>query len=312
MRVFVTGGSGFLGRALMERLQAASHYVVAPGSSLVNLQNQGSLKDFESDHYDLIFHLAAWTRAGDFCRRHGGEQWIVNNQINTNVLAWWQKSQPQAKLVALGTSVSYINEDAMSEDLYMDGNPKPDYYAYAMSKRMLWAGMTELGRQFGLRYLYLVPSTLYGPGYPTDGRPLHFIYDLIHKILRGHLFGEPVMLWGDGHQRRELVFIDDFVQAATKLADNPNNLIVNIGAGEDYSIRQFAQLICDFAGFDFSRIQFDVNQFVGARSKVLDTHLLNTLLPDFKRTPLAEGIRQTIAWMRTEPFYMGRSAHDSA
>jgi len=216
------------------------------------------------------------------------------------VLAWWQASQPQAKLVALGTSVSYATEADLSEEAYMQGLPSDKFLAYAMSKRMLYAGLLSLHKQFGLRYLYLVPSTLYGPGYHTDGRQMHFIFDLIRKILRGQLYGEPVELWGDGYQRRELVYLDDFVRLALRLAAERDNDLINIGAGEEHTIRHFAELICARVGYDFARIQFNTDRYVGARSKCLNVAKLRRLAPDFQLTPLADGLSRTIDWFLSE------------
>ena len=185
---------------------------------------------------------------------------VINQQINTNTLSWWQKYQPQAKLIAFGTSVSYAVEENLSEDNYMLGIPNEKFYSYAMTKRMLYSGLVSLRRQFGMRYLYAVPSTLYGPGYHTDGRQMHFIFDLIRKIIRGKEYGEQVVLWGDGNQRRELVYIDDFIQILLRLSERLDNELINIGAGEDYSIRDFASHICDLIGYDYSLISFDTTK----------------------------------------------------
>ncbi len=296
MKIFMTGGSGFVGSHLRAALQNAGHTVVTATSRECDLTRQGQLESIDHGVYDQIYHLAAWTQAGDFCLNHGGEQWIINQQINVNVLAWWQQRQPQAKLITLGTSVSYSTEEDLSEAKYMSGTPSTRYYGYAMTKRMLYAGLISLSRQFGLKYLYLIPSTLYGPDYHVDGRPMHFIYDLIRKILRGKLYGEPVVLWGDGYQRRELVWIGDFVQLAQRLADVCENELINIGGGEEYTIRQFAQIICEQVGYDFKNIQFDKSQFVGAKSKFLAIAKVRRLVPEFAITPIAEGLKQTIEW----------------
>src|SRR5207247_959924 len=80
-------------------------------------------------------------------------------------------------------------------------------------KRMMLVGLQALAAQYGLEYLYLIPSTLYGPGYHTEGRQRHFIFDLIHKIIRGQSFGEPVELWTDGHHKRELIVAQEIVSA---------------------------------------------------------------------------------------------------
>lgn len=96
----------------------------------------------------------------------------------------------------MGTSCAYAPDSDLVEDNYMGGEPIDSLYTYAMTKRMLYQGARALNRQFGLRYFCAVPSTLFGIGYNTDGRQMHFIFDLIRKIIRGKEFGGPVILWG--------------------------------------------------------------------------------------------------------------------
>ncbi|XTZ19805.1 MAG: NAD-dependent epimerase/dehydratase family protein, partial [cyanobacterium endosymbiont of Rhopalodia fuxianensis] len=168
------------------------------------------------------------------------------------------------------------------------------------TKRMLYAGLLALNKQYGLKYLCLVPSTLYGPGYHTDGRQMHFIFDLIRKIIRGKLYGEPVVLWGDGTQLRELVFVKDFAKIATQLTAITDNDLINIGAGEEYTIRHFAKLICEEVDYDFNQIKFDTSRYIGARSKCLVVDKLKESLPNFKLTPLELGLAKTIEWFWLE------------
>jgi GDP-L-fucose synthase len=297
MRVLVTGATGFLGTSLCAQLGARGDEVVRLGSKNCDLTKPGSLRAFHHVRYDQIYHLAAWTQAGDFCLSHSGEQWLINQQINTNVLAWWQTTQPQAKLIAMGTSCAYPPHGDLTEDRFLEGQPIESLFTYAMTKRMLYVGLLALAKQYGLKYLCLVPSTLYGPGYHTDGRQMHFIFDLIRKILRGKLHGEPIVLWGDGLQSRELVYVDDFARIALWLADEVDNELVNIGAGQEFAIRHFAQLICEEVGYDYRRIEFDTSRYVGARSKCLSVAKLRRLLPGVGLTPLKEGLAETIAWM---------------
>ena len=299
MRILVTGASGFLGTHLCKRLEADGHKLAKPSSRECNLTEQGALERHlakDKGKFDRIIHLAAWTQAGDFCLRHPGEQWVINQRINTDVLEYWKEQQPQAKLIFMGTSCSYDPALPLSEENYMKGEPIDSLYTYAMSKRMLYQGARALSGQYGLKYLCLVPSTLYGPGYHTDGRQMHFIFDLIRKILRGKTYGEPVVLWGDGHQRRELVHVDDFAEAMISLDAKAENELVNIGAGEDHSIREFAQMICKEVGYDFSKIKFDTTRYVGAKSKCLRVEKMQSRIPGFRMVPLQKGLQATIEW----------------
>lgn len=309
MRILVTGASGFLGRALSAHLEACGHEVTGLSSRDCDLTRGDSLeRRLEGQRYERIYHLAAWTQAGDFCLYHQGEQWIINQLINTHVLKWWQRHQAEAKLVAIGTSCAYPPDRELCEENYMQGEPIESLYAYAMTKRMLLAGLRALQQQYGLRYFYAVPSTLYGPGYHADGRQMHFIFDLVRKIIRGRELGERVILWGDGYQRREVVYLADFVEALERVSESVDNAIVNIGSGEDHTIREFADVICDIVGYPRERIEYDLSRYVGARAKRLEVRRLRSLLPTFSPTPLRRGLEATVQWFYESRAYLGGEA----
>ena len=293
MKVFVTGGGGFLGQSLVRELLAQGFDVDAPSRTECDLTMPISEQNVT---YDCIFHLAAWTQAGDFCLRYPGDQWLYNQKINTHVLDWWCTRQPQAKLVFMGTSCVYSPTSSLTEKEFLVGEPIESLYTYAMTKRMLFQGASALSQQYGLNYLCAVPSTLYGPGYHTDGRQMHFIFDLIRKIIRGREFGEQVTLWGDGNQKREIVYVHDFVRILLDLNATFNNEIFNIGAGEEFSIRHFAQLICDYVGYDFDKISFDIQKYVGAKSKCLSVDKVRSSTHQYDLTSLDDGLRKTIDW----------------
>ncbi len=301
MKILVTGATGFLGATLCRELAARGHSITPLSSKLADLTQPNALDPFNNTAYDQVFHLAAWTQAGDFCLSHSGEQWVINQRINTNVLAWWQKHQPQAKMITIGTSCAYDPSLPLVEENYLLGTPVESLSSYAYTKRMMYVGLVALQKQYGLKHLTLVPSTLYGPGYHTDGRQMHFIFDLARKILQALSGGPGVVLWGDGHQRRELISVKDFASIAISLSESAENTLVNIGAGRDYTIREFAGLICSLVGYDAGRIVYDTDRYVGAKSKLLNVQKLRSALPHHVSTPLDEGLTEMINWLKSTP-----------
>ena len=305
MKIFVTGGGGFLGKSLLGALETNETTVHAPSSADCDLTQQESLSQFTDIKYDYIYHLAAWTQAGDFCLHHPGEQWLINQRINTNVLSWWHQHQPQAKLISIGTSCSYAEGDGLREENYMRGEPISSLYTYAMTKRMLLAGKMALQSQFGLRWLCLVPTTLYGGGYHNDGRQMHFIFDLVRKILRGKHFGDNVQLWGDGYQTRELIYVSDFINIMLRLSKEVDNEVVNVGFGHNHTIRQFAGQICDVVGYDAGKIEYDETRYTGARQKSLANDKLLRLVPNAEdyHTGLQTGMEAVVQWFEETRAY---------
>jgi GDP-L-fucose synthase len=311
MNIIISGASGFLGTHLCSFLEKSGHFLTRLNSRNCNLCDEGSLGNFNKPKYDLIFHLAAWTQAGDFCLKHPAEQWVINQRINTNMLEWWQESQPQAKFIFIGTSCAYPPGGSLRETEFMTGEPIESLYTYAMTKRMLFQGAKAMEKQYGLKWLCAVPSTLYGSAYHLDGRQMHFIFDLIRKIIRGKEYGEKVILWGDGHQRRELVLVDDFVCMLWRLAESQENELFNVGAGEEYSIRAFADMICDFIGYNPKNIEYDTDRYTGAESKCLSIEKIKSVLPDYQLTPLKDGLMETINWFyQSKAFEINSNSHN--
>ena len=249
MKALITGATGFLGRHLCPFLEEQRWELTKLNSKNCDLTNQANLLKWSTKKFDYIFHLAAWTKAGDFCLHHQGEQWLINQQINTNVLWFWKHFQENAQLIAMGTSCAYPDGvQTLKESEYMNGQPSKDLYTYALTKRMLLQGMEALNMQYGMKYKYLIPSTLYGPLFEASDN--HFIFDLIKKIYRGKFHNEKVVLWGDGHQIRELIYSDDAVNLIySSLAFNGSG-IWNLTNGAGVSIREYAEVISKIFEFD--------------------------------------------------------------
>ena len=292
MTVLVTGGSGFLGTNLTNRLRQREEDVVSLSSADADLCFPDSLSKFSHKQYERIYHVAAWIQGGDFSKDHPGEQWLINQQINTTVLRWWAQEQPQAKLISIGSSGAYPEDYELSEEYYLTGAPPAGLYTYGMTKRMLHIGQMSLAQQYGLKFITIVPSTLYGPHYRVDHRRMQFIFDLARKMLAAKHFGDDVVLWGDGHQQRELVYIEDFIDDLFLLEDRIDNEIVNIGANSHLTIRQFADILSQEIGISPDVIQYDTGRYVGSEKKYLSTQKEQRLLGELKRTPLAVGIAE--------------------
>ena len=294
MKALVTGGTGFLGRHLVPYLISKGAEVTIINTKNCNLVDKENLLQFREQKFDIIYHLAAWTKAGDFCLHHKGEQWIINQQINTNVLWFWHQFQREAVMVAMGTSCAYPPELELKEENYMLAEPDRDLFTYAMTKRMLFTGLLALNHQYGMQFRHLIPSTLYGPKF--DRGDSHFIFDLIKKIIAGKK-GEKVVLWGTGKQIRELIYIDDALHLIDLAVSKCPNDSLNLGSGIGYSIRQYAEMICEIVGYDATKIEYDTSKFSGVEKKYFNTEKIESL-SKFKFTDIRVGLSQTIEYYK--------------
>ena len=289
-----------MGRSLVKKLESMGWDIHICNTNTANLSEYKNLLVFDYDlrkPFDVIFHLAANTKAGDWCIHNSGTQWITNQQINTNILKFWAERHPKAKMVAMGTSCSYDPNLPLREDFYEKGKPEENLYYYAQTKRMLLTGLRAIEKQHGLEWVYIVPSTLYGPGYDEDDN--HFIFDLVRKIHKSSRDGSEVELWGDGLQERELIYIDDFIELLMKVIFRKYgtaNEVINIGRGEEYSIQHYANTISDILSYDNKTIVYNTSKFVGVKSKCLDIGKLKTYVPEFTYTTLDKGLRELINW----------------
>jgi GDP-L-fucose synthase len=295
--VLITGDSGFLGRHLKSYLESLGWVIKVSNTKVANLMDDKNLHIYNDIKFDYIFHLAAHTKAGDYCLYHKGEQFLINQLINTNILKYWKEFQSQSKMIAMGTSCSYAPDIEMSEKNYLIGEPEDGLYTYAMTKRMLLIGLKSLSEQYGLKYLYYIPSTLYGPKF--DLNDSHFIFDLIKKIYNGKFNNDIVELWGDGHQKRELVYIDDAISNMINTIELENE-IFNISSGEEHTIREFANKICDILDYDSDKIIYNENKYVGVKSKKLFPNKLNSIINKSQKTKLNDGLYTTINYFKNK------------
>ena len=284
MKILITGSTGFVGKHLIKKLK--DHEITE-----INSSNFTSMWSLEKNSFDVIIHLAVKTAAGGYCQEHPGEQWIVNSSINADMLAYWAQYQQRATMITFGSSCGYNNDVEKIEKNYLKGEVEKGYEVYGNIKRNLLVGLNALKKEFQMDSYYLIPSVFYGPEY--DIKDKHFIFDLIRKIVTAKNGGEEVILWGDGTQERELIYIDDAVDLIIACINNTNApKMFNLSSGNTYTLKEYAQTICDIVDYDYDLIKWDINAFVGSPSK----QLFNTYLQDYKFTPLKKGLKNTIKY----------------
>ena len=286
MKVLITGSTGFVGKHLIKKLKTGGHEIVE-----INSSNFTSMWSLEKNSFDVIIHLAVKTAAGGYCQEHPGEQWIVNSSINADMLAYWAQYQQRATMITFGSSCGYSNDVIKIEENYLKGEVEKGYEVYGNIKRTLLVGLNALKKEFQMDSYYLIPSVFYGPEYDIEDK--HFIFDLIRKIVTAKNGGGEVLLWGDGTQERELIYIDDAVDIITACINNPDApKMFNLSSGNTYTLKEYAQTICDIVDYNYDLIKWDINAFVGSPSK----QLFNTHLQDYKFTPLKKGLKNTIKY----------------
>jgi len=303
--IFITGGGGFLGKHLILRLKKHGHFVDFPNSKEVDLCTPNSLTKIKKK-YDEIYHLAAWTQAGDFCLKNQASQWIKNELINSSIIRWWVEKQKKAKLIFIGTSCCYDERSDFLEENYLSEKPHPSLATYAMTKKNLLQAAIACQSQHKMKWLSFVPSTLYGINYISNNKQNHFIFDLINKILRGKFLNKKVTLWGDGNQKREIIHVNDFIENMFLINSISENNLYNIGSGNSYSIKYFSKIICMIVNYDFKKINFDKKKYVGAKFKELSIRKVLKINKNYKKnlSNLYNGLKEVIDWHVEKKIYL--------
>ncbi|MDH4341045.1 MAG: GDP-L-fucose synthase [Thermoleophilia bacterium] len=304
-RVLVTGGGGFLGSHLVERLEADGHDVVVARSVDYDLTSlQDAARMFDDAGAELVYHLAAEVGGIGANRANPGRYWYANLTMGAYVLEQ-ARLHSTPKLVIVGTVCAYPKFAAVpfSEDDLWDGYPEETNAPYGVAKKAVLVGAQAYRDQYGLNSVFLLPTNLYGPRDNFDLETSHVIPALIRKMIE---IEDEVVLWGDGSPTREFLYVDDCVEGlvlAAERYDAPEP--VNLGAGKEISILELAQLIADVTGFG-GRIIWDEAKPGGQPRRSVDATRARELFGFEARTPLREGIERTVAWYRSAVAGVGR------
>jgi GDP-L-fucose synthase len=297
MRILVTGGGGFLGSHLVERLERDGHDVVAARQrdhDLTSMDDTARL--FADARPELVYHLAAEVGGIAANRANPGRYWYANVMMGAHVLEQ-ARLQGVAKVVITGTVCSYpkLTPVPFREESLWEGYPEETNAPYGVAKKAVLVGAQAYREQYGLDAVFLLPANLYGPRDNFDLQSSHVIPALIRKMLAGD---DEVLLWGDGSPTREFLYVDDCVEGLLTAAERYDGAEpVNLGTGAEISIRDLAELVADVTGFS-GDIRWDETMPNGQPRRAIDATRARELFGWQARTPLREGLERTVAWYR--------------
>jgi GDP-L-fucose synthase len=307
-RVLVTGGGGFLGSHLVERLERDGHDVFAARSAEYDLTAMGDTAQlFDDAQPELVFHLAAEVGGIGANRANPGRYWYANLMMGAHVIEQ-ARIHATPKLVLAGTICAYPKHAPLPfrEESLWDGYPEETNAPYGVAKKALLVGAQAYREQYGLNAVYLLPVNLYGPRDNFHQTNAHVIPDLIRKMVEAEEEGrDEIVLWGDGSPTREFLYVDDCVEALRLAAERYDGAEpVNVGTGEEISIRDLAGLVAEQTGFG-GAIQWDTSKPNGQPRRRLDTTRAEELFGFRAQVSLREGIERTVAWYRSARVRVG-------
>jgi GDP-L-fucose synthase len=298
-KIFVAGHSGLVGSALVRRLERGKYTNLLLRSHRdVDLTERDAVhRLFDGERPDVVFMAAA--RVGGILAndRYRGDFIRENLEIQTHMIDAARRFGTK-KLVFLGSSCIYprLASQPIREESLLTGPLEPTNEAYAVAKI---AGITMVRayrKQFGLRGICLMPTNLYGPGDNFDLETSHVLAALLRRVHEAKRDGtREVIIWGSGEPRREFLHVDDLADACVFLAETyDSDALVNIGVGDDISIRELATTICEVVGYQ-GELRFDTTRPDGTPRKLLDVTRLREL-GWRASTPLRKGLEATYAW----------------
>jgi GDP-L-fucose synthase len=305
-RIFVAGHRGLVGSAIRRSLEALGYtHLLLRTRAEVDLSDREAVRAFFLKEKPEFVFLAAAKVGGILANDTQPADFIHDNlEIQTNVIDASYRNGVK-RLLFLGSSCIYpkMAPQPIKEEYLLTGPLEPTNRAYALAKiagiEMCWS----YNKQYGTRYLAAMPTNLYGPGDNFDLAGSHVLPALMRKVIEAKSAGKKkIEVWGTGTPRREFLYSEDLAEACIHLLSLPDAVydgllngseppLINIGTGEDLTIRELAELVARVLDFDCELV-FDATKQDGTPRKLLDVSRIHALGWKAKRS-LAEGIRKT-------------------
>lgn len=301
MRILVTGGAGFLGSHVVEKLRG--HEVIVPRSQTCDLREQSAVRKLLADaRPQVVMHLAAVVGGIGANQKHPGRFFYDNAMMGIELIEASRRAGVE-KFVCLGTICAYPKMTPVpfkEEDLW-NGYPEETNAPYGLAKKMLLVQLQAYRQEYGFKGIYLLPVNLYGPRDNFDLESSHVIPALIRKCVEAkRRNAASIAAWGTGKATREFLYVEDAADAVVQAAERYDGLEpVNLGSGREISMRELVELIRKLTGFK-GHVEWDASKPDGQPRRQLDTHRAEKLFGWRATTSLEEGLRKTIAWFESK------------
>src|SRR6266581_4799586 len=299
-RVLITGGAGFLGSFVVEKLrQRGCKDILVPRRKDYDLVEMEAVKRIHKDTQpNMVIHLAARVGGIGANQANPGKFFYDNLMMGAQLMEVGRQAGVE-KFVTISTICAYPKFTPVpfkEEDLW-NGYPEETNAPYGLAKKMLLVQSQAYRQQYGFNSIYLLPVNLYGPADNFDPHTSHVIPAIIRKCIEAIRENRnEIVLWGTGNPTREFLYVDDAAEAILLAAEKYNEGDpVNLGSGQEISIRDLAYIISDLAGFQ-GKIVWDSTKPDGQPRRRLDIGRAHELFRFRASTPLKTGIRQTIDW----------------
>ena len=308
-RIFVAGHRGLVGSAIVRRLEAAGYgHVLTASREQLDLRDQAAVNYWFKAHRPEYVYLVAGTVGGILANSTRPAEFLYDNLMIHGTVVESARQYGVTKLLYLGSSCIYPRDapQPIVEEALLTGPLEPTNEAYALAKIAGVKLCQSYRTQYGCNFISAMPTNLYGPGDNFDLTSSHVLPALIRKFHEAKLDGrDEVEIWGTGSARREFLHVDDLADACVYLMDHYEGAQhLNVGTGEDLSIRQLAELVGSVVHTD-ARLRFDTTKPDGTPRKLLDVSRLHAL-GWRHRIGLDEGLRSTYEWFlahRAEPVH---------